>query len=363
MADENRAPSDSLSQEKRQDENPNERLDEHLKETPHRFGFYTALRRLECRAADKPRLGESVRPGDDCLRLGQLPSMAFSPATITEYTPPEASGDAARMKVGFQGLFGPNGPLPLHLTGHAIRRQIHHHDHTLRHFADIFHHRFLTLFYRAWATGQPTTGFDRFGEGRSGEDRFGKYLRAIAGFGERPWQNPGAALPDLVHCHYAGRLSHQPKNPEGLVAMVRQYFRMPVEMEEFAGKWLTLPSQDHCRLGQNPDAARLGVSTTIGRRVPERSHKFILRAGPLDLDRYQALLPGGEALQKLRAMVHDYVGGQYDWDLELMLKKEEVPAMVLGRSGALGWTTWLGEKGREEDARGACLAGSSSDGG
>ena len=56
----------------------------------------------------------------------------------------------------FFGLFGANGPLPLHLTEYAYGRQLQAGDPSFARFADIIHHRFLGLFHRAWAQAQLT---------------------------------------------------------------------------------------------------------------------------------------------------------------------------------------------------------------
>ena len=76
----------------------------------------------------------------------------------------------------FFGLFGPNGPLPLHLSEYAKDRERLYHDSTFRAFADIFHHRMMSLFYRAWADAQPTVAMDR-----PDEDRFARYAGAVFG--------------------------------------------------------------------------------------------------------------------------------------------------------------------------------------
>src|SRR6478609_2460492 len=66
-----------------------------------------------------------------------------------------------RLYVTFGGMFGPQGPLPLHLTEYARDRIINSADPTFARFLDIFHHRMLSLVYRAWADAQPTVQFDR----------------------------------------------------------------------------------------------------------------------------------------------------------------------------------------------------------
>ncbi|OYU89442.1 MAG: type VI secretion protein, partial [Burkholderiales bacterium PBB5] len=126
-----------------------------LASEPWRFDFFQALRQIDARQPQRPRLGTARRPADEAVRLGQTPAMSFAPATLHGLRQPEGGG-VPRIDVRFFGLFGPNGPLPLHLTEYARERQLHHGDETLARFADLFHHRLLLLFYRAWAQAQPT---------------------------------------------------------------------------------------------------------------------------------------------------------------------------------------------------------------
>ncbi len=94
------------------------------------------------------------------------------------------------------GLFGPNGPLPVHLTEYARERIYHHQDTSLRAFADLFHHRLALLFYRAWADAQPTVSLDR-----ADNRRFEDYLSSLIGMGQpgqqeqRQPQRPRRVLP------------------------------------------------------------------------------------------------------------------------------------------------------------------------
>ena len=83
-----------------------------------------------------------------------------------------------RLTQRFFGLLGPNGPLPLHLTDYARERVLHHGDPTLARFFDVFHHRMLALFYRAWAQAQPTASLDR-----PYDDRFADFVGSLIGIG------------------------------------------------------------------------------------------------------------------------------------------------------------------------------------
>ncbi|MGN6983261.1 type VI secretion system baseplate subunit TssG, partial [Neisseria sp. P0009.S007] len=74
------------------------------------------------------------------------------------------------------GLFGPSGPLPLHLTEYAYERQHQHGDRTWTGFANMLQHRLAVLFYRAWANAQSIISLDK-----NAEDRFGKYIASFNG--------------------------------------------------------------------------------------------------------------------------------------------------------------------------------------
>src|SRR5690606_3421155 len=111
-----------------------------------RYGFFAAVRLIDALHADDPRLGEAARPPEESVRLGQTPTLKFATSTIDAFEAGDGSRPA-RLSSYFFGLFGPNGPLPLHLTEYAHSRELNFDDPTFRRFADVFHHRLLPLFY------------------------------------------------------------------------------------------------------------------------------------------------------------------------------------------------------------------------
>lgn len=278
-------------------------LFEALRQTPYAFSFFQALRRLECQYRDQPRLGKSTRLADDPIRLAQEPSLAFAPSTLVAFDPGGADRPP-RLSEYFLGLFGPNGPLPLHLTEYARDRLRNHHDPTFARFADLFHHRMLCLFYRAWADTQPTVSYDR-----PETDRFHVYVGAQFGLGMSSLWNRDAA-PDLAKFHYAGRLVCQTRNPEGLEALLRDFFKLPVAVETFVGHWLPLDEKSRCRLGETPATGLLGLTAVIGERVWDCQHKFRIVIGPMALREFQRFLPGSDSLRRLVAWVRNYVGDE-----------------------------------------------------
>jgi type VI secretion system protein ImpH len=313
-----------------------------LTKEPYAFDFYAALRQLECLYSEHPFLGRSARPCDDAVRLGQVPSLQFAPSTIASFlTKPDT---VPQMQVLFFGLFGPNGPLPLHLTEFARHRIRDVKDTTLADFADMFHHRLLSLFYRAWADKEPTVQLDR-----PNKDRFAMYVGSLFGMGDVSLQYRDD-YPDHAKLHFAAHLGCQTQHSEGLESMIKDFFQVPVKIHEFIGEWLDMPKNSYCYLDDNPSTGQLGISSIIGISSWQCQHKFRITMGPLNLRDYESFLPAGNRLNKLLALVNNYVGFEFNWDLNLILKKEEVPTAQLGRYGRLGWTSWLKTEKRRSDA-------------
>jgi type VI secretion system protein ImpH len=316
-----------------------------LARTPYRYDFYQTLRRLECLHAEKPRWGRALRPIDEPVRLGQDPDLSFAPSPLSSFE--TTDGKTPRLQVRLFGLFGPNGPLPMHITEYARERLRHHGDATLCRFLDIFHHRFIALFYRAWAQAQPHVSFDR-----PADDRFGGYVGAFLGIAPAAFRGRDT-LPDLAKFFHVGALIRQVRNSEGLGHILEHFFRVPVRIEEFVGHWMLLGRRERTYLAR--EGATLGQGAVLGGRVWDRQHKFRIHLGPLTLDQYESFLPGGTALRKLVDWVRLYLCFELDWDVRLLLQHDEVPPMVLGRDGQLGWTTWLGRRRSHQDAGDLCL--------
>ncbi len=257
---------------------------------------------------------------------------------------PGGVGKPARLHGLFFGLFGPNAPLPLHLTEYAIDRELNAKDRTFSAFADIFHHRMMSLFYRSWADSQPTVHLDR-----PDEDRFRLYMGALVGLAT-PSLDDRDALPDQFKRFFAGRLLQQTRNAEGLKGLLERFFRIPVGIVEFVAEWMRLPVASHLRLGASGDVAALGLTTVTGEYVWGSQQRFRLRLGPLSRAEFNNFLPGGEALRQLVAAVKTYVGEEKAWDVQLVLKRAEVPATRLGQNGRMGLSTWMGQPRQDVDA-------------
>jgi type VI secretion system protein ImpH len=312
---------------------------------PWAHDFFALLRRIDALRPHQPRTGQTSRPSQEALRLGQAPELDFAAAALTslEMRP----GLPPRLAVRFFGLLGPQGPMPLHFTEYVRERSHQHGDPTWLHFINLFHHRLLSLFYRAWAQAQPTVHLDRPAEPHG--DRYGVWLGSAAGL---PHQAGEAGdLPAAALAFHAGQLASRTRHPEALCKVLQQHFNVPVALLQHVGQWLPIGAQDHSRLGHAANraervslhAARLGRDANAGHKVWDRQYKFRLQLGPMSLAQYQIYLPGGSAFATLLQWVRLLASPELCWDLQLRLHAHERPAARLGRRVRLGLTSWLGQ--------------------
>lgn len=320
-----------------------------LEREPWAHDFFQTLRRLEALNSASPRLGEALRPGAEAIRLGQDVELDFAPAAMSSLQ--TGRGAPPRLGVRFFGLFGPMGPMPTHLTEFVRERERQHGDPTLARFADVFHHRALLLFYRAWAQSQPVCQRDR-----PADDDYARWVGAFIGL-RTSKTAAGQHLPDDALRHHIAHLMRGPRNAEGLEKLLASYFRVPVQVRSHVGHWMTLRREDRTRMMSVWEAGhrnRLGVDVVAGSRVWDRQYRFRIRLGSLSLAAYEDFLPGSTALLALRDWVRQFVGMQMVWDVQPVLRGDEVPPLRLGRRHPghrtrLGLTTWLGRRGPHPD--------------
>jgi type VI secretion system protein ImpH len=104
-----------------------------------------------------------------------------------------------------------------------------------------------------------------------------------------------------------------------------------------------------------------------GERVWDVQSKIRIRLGPLRYVQFQEFLPDRAATSERKAffmlvhLVRLYVGVELDFDVQLVLRAEEIPACQLaeGPSGGphLGWNTWMCSQTPAHDSQDAVFEG------
>lgn len=296
---------------------------------PWRFDYFSVLRKLERVNHDKPRIGDSATRREDYVTLGQDPFMEFPASNLSRVT---NDNQKLRIFTKFLGLLGPQGALPLSTTeeslGWFLRR-----DDAFPRFLDLFNHRFLQLFFRAWADARPIAQHDR-----PKDDRFIAYLGSMIGVGT-PLHRDLDTVPEAARLAFAGLIGPQAKSASRLRRFLAGLFDVQVEIYEFVGTWLDFDPSDRSRLGQANSG--LGTSLAIGASIFSVQDKIRIRIHTKNMAQYQRFLPTGDLCEPLADAVFFYIGDQLEWEVELAIPAGEVTPTRLGSFGQIGWTTWM----------------------
>lgn len=307
-------------------------------------GFEPLLRYIDANSPLHERIGYSVSLKQDPVRLGQTPTMHFHASAFSSVVRQPESGQYKLNNV-YWGMFGINGPLPLHFTEFVLERDYRHQDYTLVEFCDIFHHRFLSLFYRSWAVSQPVVSHDQ-----PEHDHFSAWTSSFSGY------NFGNSLSNAANksnaltnktptqanvsaqTFLAGLYSNKNRSSGTLRQILSEYLQHSVDINEFEGDWYPLPNEDLCRLGGKN--ASLGMSTVIGENFYEHGFDFSILVGPLPYADYLFLVNNPHHFDVVKKLTTRHVGSEFNFTIKLLLHKSNIQTSILGDT-TLGTNTWL----------------------
>jgi type VI secretion system protein ImpH len=174
-------------------------------------------------------------------------------------------------------------------------------------------------------------------------------------------------IADATWIHFGGHFAHYPRNAIALARMIASYFCVPAAVEQFQGQWLRLERHDQSRMGGGRRGAtawhqKLGQDVVVGERVWSVENRFRLRLGPVGYGVFRRFMPDGDRLTGLRQFIRFYAGPEFDFDVQVVLEKHEVPAASLASALTpatcrLGWNSWITSQPRTRDADEAVFAG------
>lgn len=318
----------------------------------YRFEFFQAVRLLQRLHPDRKAVGHHDLPKDEIVRFRTHVSMGFPASEVFEIQPgvpaaPDSEeGDSpATMWVTFMGLAGAQGVLPSHYTQVLSDPTTKNQTGALRDFLDIFNHRFISLFYRAWEKYRFPIGYER-----GTDDRFSQQLFSLVGMGTAGLQKQ-LGISDQILLYYAGILSQRPRAAVGLEGLLQDYFGVPAVVEQFTGEWFLMNSDALSSLGALGQNNQLGVSATLWERIFDPQARFRVKLGPLTYQQFEDFLPGRDGYRHLTELTRFYVGEELSFEIQPVLRASDVPACALGvsQSTRLGWAMWLKTQEFNED--------------
>ncbi len=310
-----------------------------LFEQGYRFNFFKAVHLLETLAGGK-MLGCGLSCQDDPVRFRVLPGFSFPASDITAINNATAKG-RPEVVVNFMGLVGPKGVLPDWYNAHALERA-NHKDHAFTDFLDIFHHRLISLFYRAWKKYRLAENFRA-----DGDDRLSRCLADLVGL-DTGLRNSDPFFFQSTRrrlIFFAGLVARGVPTAAAIEAVVSHAVGATARVEQFVPRMLQVHEHDRTCLGKK-NSTLLG-DALCGGRIRDTSSFFIVRLGPLSWDKYLAFQPKSRNLALVQRLIAWLAGLEYEFEIHLILKGSQIPGLCLGgRLGApvLGRTVLLRKK-------------------
>ncbi|MET4696830.1 type VI secretion system baseplate subunit TssG [Endozoicomonas lisbonensis] len=323
---------------------------ERLKAKPQQFDFFQAVRLLEVISrTDKSRrekfasqpVAELAPPHKEFVHFHASPGLAFSATDIVrlkvqeqEQTPDPENRHQWRMEVSFMGLVGSQGVLPQHYS-ETVLKELKARNRGLRDFLDLFHHRTLSLFYRAWVKYQLPVQFERQrrGSNQAGSDVYSQAIKSLAGLGLPGLQNR-TSLSDDIAGGMAGLLGRSVPSAMALKSAIRHHFGLQAEIEQFIGDWNAIPPDLQTRM-PGPSNRYKGVNNVLGRNVVlgqeswQVQSRFRIVLEPMPYRQYMDFLPGSRRLEALRSLVNMFAGHELDFDIHIQVKQQELQPLQL----------------------------------
>jgi type VI secretion system protein ImpH len=346
---------------------------------PQRYRFDAAVRVLAHAAI-------ATDPAD-AVRFRAPLGTAYAGAEV--FALREIAGKPPVLTTPVMGLTGPTGVLPRHY-GEILHTTVRNRSTAMQAFLELLSQRFIAHFARAGTKYRPHRAAEAaYLTARAAEaayltaraapeprdldpvahDPIARALMAFIGYAT-PHLVPRLTAGSAPLLHYAGLLSMRPRSADRLGAMLSDWLGRPVEVAQFVGDWLSLPSDQRTRLplGRRSGAFnRLGMDAAIGERAWDVQARVLLRIGPLDGPGFASLLPDRLLLVELVSLTRAFLGFETGFAINPVLAANAVPVLQLVRAGPtpqrgggpparLGWNTWLPVSRARRDAADAVFA-------
>ncbi len=298
------------------------------------FSFFQVIRLLRLLSGEGPK--SPAEEGSDFPRLRIRPelSLSFPASDVASVEGGDPEGSRFQVTTTFLALYGSSSPLPTFYTEDLIHEALQDVS-TTRHFIDLVNHRLFSLLFHFWAKYRQWLKVAEEKDPRDLERLF-----CLLGLGEEELRKGIPEVSSLLR--YLGLFTQFPRSAMGLTTLLQDALEIPtVEVIPCALRKVKIPPDQRCSVGGAGNI--LGETSFLGEEMDDRLGKFRLQIGPLRGEAFHSLLPGEPKYRKLMFLTQIYLTDPLEYDLLLILEREEARTVCLGAPqwSRLGWDTWV----------------------
>ncbi|MBY0462151.1 MAG: type VI secretion system baseplate subunit TssG [Alphaproteobacteria bacterium] len=305
------------------------------------FDFDQAIQVLETLNPESIPLGEGDDPHKEAIRIKSRVSFSVPPTELDSLQ--EISDQKPILWINFLSIAGIQGPLPTPYTETVIERT-RIKDTAFRDFLDIFNHRFASLWHRFRKKIIPGL-LQKSPE----ESPIGKTILELSGVSSIPLLNKSELNSNIILA-YRDLLWKKSHSSAGLIRIIRSYFKVPAELEQFQGRWIKAKSSEFSVIGSKVGQFNvLGSNLIMGKMSWDQAAVATIVIGPLNWDQYCSFLPirnlnkehHESYLPVLERLSYFYSGLDVQFFARFILNRFDIKSSKLNGSFALGFNTWL----------------------
>ncbi len=311
----------------------------HIISQASQIDFYKAVfiieNQLKKHGLEHRHVGYDSNPKQELIRFTATQKFGYPGNAITklEETSFEDGLHKVNMQVSFMGLTGCSGALP-QFYSELVMQRLRYKDTTMRDFYDMFNHRLISLYYRAWKKYKPSLNHVNKDKNK---DPYTQILGLLSG-GYNEHQ-----------LHFSGLYSRKIRNASDLKSILSSYLGCDVTIKQMIGQWHDLNPQEQTRLASQTlyegQHACLGVDTVIGNKVWDISSNIEVHISSNDPSKARALLPKGTLFELTNKIIKDYVGNAVQFRLVIESNFDELETATLSKNDCqLGANSFLGAR-------------------
>ncbi len=306
-------------------------------ENPQSFDLMQSISLLERDAVSNGFSQVGVKDNrPEAIRFSGKTSLIFEASDLSLVKRGSGKGSAYLVQSPLMVLLGTGGAMPEPFTELVMYRNSIK-DFSTSEFLDIFHHKFLSLFYLARKKRYQGLSWES-----PDKSIVAKVSNLLGALGREKKRNQEKR--EVHWIRHVGLLCGVPRSMVGLLSILKDRFGFEaIDGEQFVGCWYKLESEDICLLDNSSRAPVLGKNAVLGKKIWDQTAGIKLSIENLSWNSLKNFSPGGKDFLPMKKIIQSYLSRDIRIQILLKPKKSQIKNLKISKKSDnfLGFSSWL----------------------